>query len=53
MKKRNKEKEIYEFYKYKGNITLALIRKSKADYYAIFFEENKSDTKKLGRAFVK
>ena len=41
-----RKKEIYEFYKSKRNITLSLIRKSKADYYAIFFEENKSETKK-------
>ena len=41
-----RKKEIHAFYKRKRNITLALIRKSKADYYANFFEENKSDTKK-------
>ena len=41
-----KKKEIYDFYEAKRNMTLALIRKSKADYYAKFFEENKSDIKK-------
>ena len=41
-----KKKEIYDFYKTKRNMTLALIWKSKADYYAKILEENKSDIKK-------
>ena len=41
-----KKKALFKCYKTKRNMIKILIRQSKRDYYANFFEENKSDTKK-------
>ena len=41
-----KKETLFKSYKIKRNMIKVLIRQSKRDYYAIFFEENKSDTKK-------
>ena len=46
-KDEEKREEIYQTYKTKRNLIKILIRQSKRDYYVQFFEENRSDTKKI------
>ena len=41
-----KRTELFSLYKRKRNLIVSLIRHSKKDYYASFFEEHKSNVKK-------
>ena len=42
-----KRSEIFDLYKLKRNEVVSLIRKSKKSYFENFFEENKTDIKKV------
>ena len=41
-----KKAELFTQYKKKRNMIISLIRRSKKDYYAAFFEDHKSNVKK-------